>query len=81
LAPLVGISKHTRYAWNHKVEAQGPAGLLDHPRGAPTGSRLPEVTRRAIRMLKEAKFAAGASGEHGQHDWHRDLTRPLRGGA
>jgi transposase len=53
-APLVGISKHTLYAWKHKFDAQGPAGLLDHPRGAPTGSRLPEVTRRAILMLKEA---------------------------
>jgi hypothetical protein len=28
--------------------------LADHPRGGPTGSRLPEVTRCAILMLKEA---------------------------
>src|SRR5579884_46976 len=27
---------------------------MDRPRGSPTGSRLPEVTRRAILMLKEA---------------------------
>jgi transposase len=53
-APLVGVSKHTLYAWKHKFDSEGPAGLLDHPRGAPTGSRLPEVTRRAILMLKEA---------------------------
>jgi transposase InsO family protein len=53
-APLVGISKHTLYAWKHKFDVEGPAGLLDHPRGSPTGSRLPEVTRRAIVMLKES---------------------------
>src|SRR5262249_7875565 len=53
-APVVGISKHTLYAWKHKFDLEGPAGLLDHPRGSPTGSRLPEVTRRAILMMKEA---------------------------
>jgi transposase len=53
-APLVGVSKHTLYAWKHKFDLQGPAGLLDRPRGSSTGSRLPEVTRRAILMLKEA---------------------------
>ena len=53
-APLVGVSKHTLYAWKHKFDLEGPAGLLDHPRGSPTGSRLPEVTRRAILMLKES---------------------------
>jgi transposase InsO family protein len=53
-APLVGISKHTLYAWKHKFDTQGPAGLVDAPRGGPAGSRLPEATRRAILMLKEA---------------------------
>src|SRR6516165_6941935 len=53
-APLVGVSKHTLYAWKHKFETQGPAGLVDGPRGGPSGSRLPEATRRAILMLKEA---------------------------
>jgi len=53
-APLVGISKHTLYAWQKKFEAEGPAGLMDKPRGAPDGSRLPEPTRRAILMLKES---------------------------
>src|SRR5262245_17412054 len=52
-APLVGISKHTLYAWKRKFDADGPAGLLDAPRGPPAGSRLPEVTRRAILMLKQ----------------------------
>jgi transposase InsO family protein len=53
-APLVGISKHTLYAWHRKFQQEGPAGLEDKPRGAPAGSRLPEVTRRAILMMKEA---------------------------
>jgi transposase InsO family protein len=52
-APLVGISKHTLYAWKHKFETEGPAGLEEKPRGGPTGSRLPEVTKRAILMLKQ----------------------------
>src|SRR5262245_49481956 len=52
-APLVGVSKHTLYAWKHKFETEGPAGLDDKPRGGPTGSRLPEVTKRTILMLKQ----------------------------
>jgi transposase len=52
-APLVGISRHTLYAWKKKFETEGPAGLDDKPRGGPTGSRLPEVTQRAILMLKQ----------------------------
>ena len=53
-AALVGLSKHTLYAWKKKFDAQGPAGLMDQPRGAPRGSRLPELTRRSILMLKQA---------------------------
>src|SRR5690242_11493015 len=52
-AALVGLSKHTLYAWKRKFEIEGPAGLDDKPRGGPKGSRLPEVTRRAIVMLKQ----------------------------
>jgi transposase len=52
--PLVGVSKRTLDAWKHKFETQGPAGLVDASRGGPSGSRLPEATRRAILMLKEA---------------------------
>jgi len=51
---LVGLSKHTLYAWKKKFEAQGPAGLMDQPRGGPKGSRLPDLTKRAILMLKQA---------------------------
>jgi transposase InsO family protein len=53
-APLLGLSRHTLYAWKQKFEREGPAGLLDRPRGTVRGSRLPDLTRRAILMLKEA---------------------------
>lgn len=54
-APLVGISKHTLYAWQKRFKEHGPAGLMDQPKDAPKGSRLPEATRRAILMVKESK--------------------------
>jgi transposase InsO family protein len=50
----VGLSRHTLYAWKKRFDEHGPAGLADKPRGTPAGSRLPEVTRRTILMLKEA---------------------------
>src|SRR6266849_6492633 len=53
-AALVGLSKHTLYAWKKKFDAEGPAGLMDQPRGAPRGSRLPDLTKRSILMLKQA---------------------------
>jgi transposase InsO family protein len=53
-APLVGVSKHTLYAWKKAFDTQGPAGLMDHPRGGPRGSRLPELTKRTILMLKQS---------------------------
>jgi transposase InsO family protein len=53
-APLVGVSKHTLYAWKKKFQDQGPAGLMDAPRGGPKGSRLPELTKRTILMLKQS---------------------------
>jgi len=52
-AAMVGISKHTLYDWKRRFEAEGPAGLMDRQRGGPKGSRLPEITRRTILMLKE----------------------------
>jgi transposase InsO family protein len=53
-APLVGISKHTLYAWKKRFEDEGPAGLVDKPKGARKGSRLAEATKRSILMIKEA---------------------------
>jgi transposase InsO family protein len=52
-APLVGVSKHTLYAWKARFEAEGPGGLMDQPRGGPRGSRLSDVTKRAVLMMKE----------------------------
>lgn len=53
-APLVGVSKHTLYAWKKRFDEQGPAGLMDQPRGSTKGSRLPELTKRTILMLKKS---------------------------
>ena len=53
-AAMVGVSKHTLYAWKKKFDAEGPAGLMDQPRGARKGSRLPDLTKRSILMLKDA---------------------------
>ena len=51
---LVNISRHTLYAWKRRFEELGPAGLMDQPRGVRKGSKLPELTRRTIVMLKQA---------------------------
>ena len=53
-AAMVGLSKHTLYGWKKKFDEQGPAGLMDQPRGARKGSRLPDLTKRSILMLKQA---------------------------
>ena len=39
-AELVGVSKHTLYAWK-KFDAKGPAGLLDQPKAAPKAAVSP----------------------------------------
>jgi transposase InsO family protein len=51
---LVNISRPTLYAWKRRFEELGPAGLVDRPKGAKQGSKLPELTKRAILMLKQA---------------------------
>ena len=50
---LVGVSKHTLYVWKRRFDEEGPSGLMDRPRGGPRGSRLPDLTKRTILMLKE----------------------------
>src|SRR5262249_15747879 len=47
-------SKFSLFAWKKKFEQEGPAGLMDKPKGTPPGSRLPELTKRTILMLKQA---------------------------
>ena len=49
---IAGLSAHTLYAWRKRFEEMGPAGLDEKRRGSPTGSRVPEATKRAILMLK-----------------------------
>jgi transposase InsO family protein len=52
---LLGLSRQTLYAWKRRFEALGPAGLEDQAgKKMPTGSKLPEVTKRTILMLKKA---------------------------
>ena len=58
-AALVGLSKHTLYEWQRKFAAQGPGGLMDRPRGGARGSRLPDLTKRTILMLKETNPSWG----------------------
>lgn len=58
-AALVGLSKHTLYAWKQRFERLGPGGLMDQQRGGPRGSRLPDLTRRTILMLKQSNPEAG----------------------
>jgi len=53
-ASLVGVCKYTLYSWKKKFDAEGPAGLMDRPRGGPRGSQLPELTKRTILMLKQS---------------------------
>jgi transposase InsO family protein len=52
-AEILGLSPHTLYAWKKRFAELGPAGLDEKPRGTVSGSRLPEVTRRAIVMMKK----------------------------
>jgi len=58
-AALIGFSKHTLYVWKKRFEEQGPAGLLDRPRGGPRGMRLADLTQRTILMLKETNPSWG----------------------
>jgi len=50
---LVGVTKHSLYGWKQKFEKDGPAGLEDKPRGS-GDSKLNELTRRTILMIKKA---------------------------
>ena len=53
-ADIVGISQHTLYKWKKLFEESGPEGLIDKPRKGKRQSRLPDITRRTILMIKQA---------------------------
>ena len=61
---IVQLSPYTLYTWRRRFEEMGPEGLSDRPRGAPRGSRMPEVTRRAVLMMKQAHPDWGAERIH-----------------
>jgi transposase InsO family protein len=60
----VGVSRHTLQVWKRRFEEWGPAGLDDRMRGGPTGSRMPEATRRAILMMKASHPEWGCERLH-----------------
>jgi transposase InsO family protein len=53
-AAMVGLSKHTLYAWKKKFDSEGPAGLMQQPRRRAAGRPLSDLTRRTILMLKQS---------------------------
>jgi transposase InsO family protein len=54
-ADVVGLSYTTLSDWKRKFEEQGPDGLMDRPvRYRDAESRLPEVTKRAILLIRQA---------------------------
>ena len=53
-APLVGISRHTLYAWKKRFNQRGAEGLVDQPRRRRSDGRLPESAKRAILLLKQS---------------------------
>jgi transposase InsO family protein len=57
---LVGLSPHTLYLWRAKFQSEGPGGLVPKPKGGPRGSRLSDLTRRTILMLKESNPEFGS---------------------
>ena len=56
---LVGVTRQSLFAWKKAFDAEGPAGLMDGPKGGPRGMKLPELTKRTILMLKETNPAWG----------------------
>jgi hypothetical protein len=37
------MSRHTLYAWKKKFDTEGPAGLLDKPRGGPQQGQIGDM--------------------------------------
>lgn len=51
---MVGIAKQTLNIWKRRFDEFGPEGLMDQPKGGPKGSRMMEITKRTILMIKRA---------------------------
>lgn len=68
-APLVGVSSAALFKWRKLFVELGPVGLEDRPRGAPAGSRMTEVTRRTVLLLKDHH------PDWGQDRIHHELLR------
>jgi len=51
-AVLVGVSKHILYSW--KKQGRRPGGPLGSSARRGQGSKLPDLTKRAVLMMKEA---------------------------
>ena len=59
-APIVGVSKHSLYAWKKLFAEGGPAALETKSRGKTKKSApVVELTKRAILLLKEANPGYG----------------------
>lgn len=52
-SPLVGVSRHTLYAWKRDFKKDGPAGLSDKRRGGRKKKKLTVAAERAVLMLKK----------------------------
>lgn len=58
-AAMVGLSKHTLYAWKKRFDDHGPAGLMERPRKGAHSMKLADLTKRTILMLKETNPSWG----------------------
>ena len=68
-APLVCCSPAALYKWKRRFEEHGPAGLERQEAGKRQGTKLPEVVRRSILMLKQLH------PDWGQERIHFELLR------
>ncbi|MFC1582494.1 helix-turn-helix domain-containing protein [Planctomycetota bacterium] len=53
-AGIVGVSSHTLSSWKRRFEKEGPEGLIFNRQKKRGSSRLPELTKRTILMIKQA---------------------------
>ncbi|HKB39673.1 MAG TPA: helix-turn-helix domain-containing protein, partial [Gemmataceae bacterium] len=61
-AALVGLSRYTLYEWKRRFDAEGPAGLMDRPKGAPPASA---ASRSSAPRRRSSRSSAGSAGSAG----------------